>query len=353
MTVYLVTGAAGFIGANYVHFLRDVEPDATVVGIDYLGFASNIANLADAGPRFSFEQCDISDADRIAAVYEEHRPDYVVNFAAESHNDRAIDNPGIFTRSNALGAQTLAEASRRHGIQTHVHVSTIEVYGELAAGAHSFDEASPLNAKTPYSAAKAAGDLLVRAYMHTYPELDLRMTHCANNYGPYQLPEKLLPLAITNVLRGRKVPIYGDGKQSRDWLHVMDHCRAIHAILHADRRPIPAEAAVDPSLLPIYDISARQEVVNLDLMHMILERLGVDPEDHIEFVADRPNHDRRYIIEPKKLEDELGWSPQVDLDTGLTETVAWYVDHRDWWEQIFAEKGELQIEWAKHQVAGR
>lgn len=346
MTGYLVTGAAGFIGSNYVHFLRETEPSAFVVGLDYMGFASNRANLPAEDDRFAFREADIADHSRIAEVLEEFTPDYVVNFAAESHNDRAISSPSIFTRSNAVGPQSLLEACRTvRPVETIVHVSTIEVYGELGAQADWFHEGSPLNAKTPYSAAKAAGDLLVRAYMHTYPEMDVRMTHCANNYGPYQLPEKLIPLAITNVLRGRKVPLYGDGNQSRDWLHVRDHCRAVHSVLHAPRPPIPAEAATDASQLPIYDISARQEVVNIDIIGEVLAHLKLDPREHVEHVPDRPNHDRRYVIEPLKIERTLGWSPSIEFHQGLRDTVRWYVDNREWWERILTEKGELQSSW--------
>lgn len=346
MSTYLVTGACGFIGSNFVHFLLDVEPAATVVAVDNLGFAANEANLDPVRDRITLEVADIADVDQMTGVYERHRPDYVVNFAAESHNDRAITAPSDFMRTNALGAQVLLESSRRHPVARHLHASTIEVYGELPDTAEWFTEASPLNAKTPYSAAKAAGDQIVRAYMQTYPDMDIAMTHCANNYGPYQLPEKLIPLMITNVLRGRKVPVYGDGLQRRDWLHVIDHCRAIHAILHAEIGPVPAAAATDPSLLPIFDISARHEVTNLDIVHRVLQLLDRDPERWIEHVADRPNHDRRYLINPHKIETELDWSPAVNFDDALRETVAWYVDHEAWWTDIFKQKGELQTNWA-------
>ena len=211
MTTYLVTGACGFIGSNYVHYLSGLERESTIVAVDNLGFASNEANLASVRDRVELVVADIADFEQMLSVYEAHAPDYVVNFAAESHNDRAIDAPGVFMRSNALGAQAMLECSRMRPVSRHVHVSTIEVYGELPEHAEFFTEASPLNAKTPYSAAKAAGDQIVRAYMQTYPDMDIAMTHCANNYGPYQLPEKLIPLMITNVLRGRKVPVYGDG----------------------------------------------------------------------------------------------------------------------------------------------
>ncbi|MFC0111171.1 dTDP-glucose 4,6-dehydratase [Kibdelosporangium aridum] len=346
MTTYLITGAAGFIGANYVHFVVANEPDAEVIAVDYLGFAANLANLDPVADRIQFAKVDIADYAEMSALYERYRPDYVVNFAAESHNDRAIMDPSSFVRSNVTGAQVMLECSRKIPVTAHLHVSTIEVYGELPPGQHAFTEASPLNAKTPYSAAKAAGDQMVRAYMQTYPDLDIRMTHCANNYGPYQLPEKLIPLMITNVLRGRKVPVYGDGMQMRDWLHVMDHCRAIHTVLKAQLGPIPAGAATDAALLPIFDVSARHEISNLDIVRRVLRELGKQPEEWIEHVADRPNHDRRYLIDPSKIETQLGWAPTVEFEPGLAETVAWYVDNAEWWQAIFKQKGELQIDWS-------
>lgn len=345
MATYLVTGACGFIGANFVHFLIEREPDARVVAVDNLGFASNEPNLAPVRDQIVFEAADIADDGRMTAVYATHQPDYVVNFAAESHNDRAINAPAAFMRANALGAQTMLECSRRQSVVRHLHVSTIEVYGELPADADNFTEASPLNAKTPYSAAKAAGDQIVRAYMHTYPAMDIAMTHCANNYGPYQLPEKLIPLMITNVLRGRKVPVYGDGLQMRDWLHVVDHCRAIHAILHAPLGPVPPEAATDPSLLPIFDISARHEVTNLEIVERVLTLLDRVPAEWIEHVPNRPNHDRRYLINPRKIEKHLAWSPSIEFESGLAETVRWYVENQAWWSDIFERKGELQVSW--------
>jgi dTDP-glucose 4,6-dehydratase len=346
MSVYLVTGAAGFIGANYVRFLRQHEPQADVIAVDYLGFASNLPNIDSADDRITFEKTDIADFAGMLELYRRYRPDHVVNFAAESHNDRAIIDPSGFMRSNAVGAQVMLECSRKVPVAAHLHVSTIEVYGELPDDREWFDESSPLNAKTPYSAAKAAGDQIVRAYMQTYPAMNIRMTHCANNYGPYQLPEKLVPLMITNVQRGRKVPVYGDGLQKRDWLHVLDHCRAIHAVLHADLGPVPASAATNPSLLPVFDVSARHEVGNLEIVRRVLAELGKDPDEWIEHVADRPNHDRRYLINPDKIERALGWSPIVEFDSGLAATVAWYVENRSWWEDVFARKGELQVDWS-------
>ena len=190
-------------------------------------------------------------------------------------------------------------------------------------------------------------DQMVRAYMQTYPDINIRMTHCANNYGPFQLPEKLIPLAVTNVLRGKKVPVYGDGLQSRDWLHVADHCAAVHRVLHAELDPIPVAAATDPGLLPIFDISARCEVANIDIVAMVVTALGLNPDEWIEHIPDRPNHDRRYLINPDKIESQLGWAPTHDFAAGIAETVAWYVEHRSWWEQIIADKGELGFDWSQ------
>lgn len=345
MTTYLVTGAAGFIGSNYIHWLTEREPTATIVALDYGGEAANWPNLDPVADQIAVEMVDVADLASMEAVYRQHRPEYVVNFAAESHNDRAILDATPFMHSNAVGAQVMAECSRRYPVAAHVHVSTIEVYGELGPEASAFAEGSPLQAKTPYAAAKAAGDQIVRAYMQTYPDMPLRLTHCSNNYGPYQLPEKLIPLAITTALRGNPVPVYGDGKQRRDWLHVRDHCEGLHRVLHADLAPTPAEAATDPALLPIFDISAGTERTNLDIVRGVLTALELDPNTWIRHVPDRPNHDRRYRIDPRKITTELDWAPQYDLDTGLAETVRWYREHRRWWEQILAAKGDLQIHW--------
>jgi dTDP-glucose 4,6-dehydratase len=346
MASYLVTGACGFIGSNFVHHLRTVSPDATVVAVDDLSFSSNLANLDAVRDQITFEQADVADFDAMLAVYRQHQPDVVVNFAAESHNDRAIVDPSLFMRTNALGAQVMLECSRQVPVQRHLHVSTIEVYGELPDGVGAFTEASPLNAKTPYSAAKAAGDQIVRAYMQTYPDMSICMTHCANNYGPYQFPEKLIPLMITHVLRGKKVPVYGDGGQRRDWLHVKDHCRAIQALVEAPLEPVGHEAATQPELLPIFDISARHEVTNLDIVSRVLRLLGREPEEWIQHVPDRPNHDRRYLIDPTKIEQSLGWHPTVDFEEGLAETVAWYVDNEAWWSSILERMGELEADWS-------
>jgi dTDP-glucose 4,6-dehydratase len=344
MSTYLVTGACGFIGANFVHFLRKVEPEATVVAVDNMGFASNRPNL-DGASGVEIVEADIADFAAMTNVYQRFSPDFVVNFAAESHNDRAIVDPSSFMRSNALGAQVLLEVSRKIPVRRHLHVSTIEVYGELPPDQPSFSEGDPLNAKTPYSAAKAAGDQIVRAYMQTYPDMDIAMTHCANNYGPFQFPEKLIPLMITNVLRGLKVPVYGDGLQLRDWLHVEDHCKAIYTVLHGELEKVTAAAATDPSQLPIFDISARMELTNLFMVERVLSLLDKRPDEWIDHVHDRPNHDRRYLIDPIKIESQLAWKPEIDFDAGIEGTVRWYVDHRDWWEPIIERSAELQISW--------
>ncbi len=346
MTTFLVTGGCGFIGSNFVHFLLEERPEVAVVVVDNLGFASNRANLDAVIERIALEVEDICDFDAMTRVYQQHRPEVVINFAAESHNDRAVVTPSDFARSNALGCQNLLEVSRRNPVRRHVHISTIEVYGELDGSREWFDEASPLNAKTPYSAAKAAGDMFVRAYMQTYPEMDIMLTHCANNYGACQFPEKLIPLVITNILRGLKAPIYGDGLQKRDWLHVRDHCRAILAMVDAPGGEIPAEAATDPSKLPIYDISARNELTNIDIVSQVIGLLGKVPGEWVEHVADRPNHDRRYVINPARIETELGWKPEVAFEAGLEQTVRWYVDNQDWWAAIFERSGSLQFDWS-------
>jgi dTDP-glucose 4,6-dehydratase len=346
MTTYLISGGCGFIGSNFVHFLLEERPDVRVVVVDNLGFAANKANLDAVIDAIELEVEDICDFAAMKRVYLQHRPDVVVNFAAESHNDRAVVTPSDFARSNALGCQILLEASRCHPVRRHIHVSTIEVYGELGASQQWFDEGSPLNAKTPYSAAKAAGDLFVRAYMQTYPDMDIMLTHCANNYGPYQFPEKLIPLVTTNVLRGLKAPVYGDGLQKRDWLHVDDHCRALLAMVDAPRGEIDEGAALDASRLPIFDISARNELTNLEVVSQVIRLLGKEPDEWVEHVADRPNHDRRYLINPEKIEKELGWKPEVPFDEGLEQTVRWYVDHEAWWQAILERSGSLQFDWS-------
>lgn len=348
----LITGAAGFIGANFSRFIAARHPQLKLVLLDRLSPYSTmdpIQPLID-GAQAEFTRIDLADTAAVSELFSSQHFDYVVNFAAESHNDRAIADSRPFVSSNVVGAYNLIEAARLSGAGRIVHVSTIEVYGEQGDGVPYFTESSPLNAKTPYSASKAAADLLVRAHMQTYPELDLALTHCANNYGPWQFPEKLIPLAITNVLRGRRIPLYGDGRQLRDWLHVEDHCRGIELVLARAAETRPEAAATDPALLPIYDFSARQERSNRDIIRLVTDALGVDFEEWTEFVPDRPNHDRRYLIEPRKAESRLGFRPTHQLESGIRETVSWYRDNRDWWERIL-ERGELQFDWSARSLS--
>jgi len=347
----LVTGGAGFIGTNFVRFMVDKYPHYNIVVVDNLSPYSNFNNIKEFvdNKKISFENADITDFEKIISIYRKYDVNYVVNFAAESHNDRAIKDPTAFARSNALGAQLMVEASRKIGIVRHIHISTIEVYGEQAHNVPYFYEGSPLNAKTPYSAAKAAGDLLVRSYMQTYRDMDICITHCANNYGPYQFPEKLIPLSVFNLLNGKKIALYGDGKQKRDWLHVYDHCRAIDLVLHMKDKPKYDEsAATDSSKLPIYDISARNEIENIEIAKIIINEMGLNPAEKIEFVPDRPNHDRRYLINPEKIEKELGFFPSISFDRGIRDTVQWYLKNQQWLEDIFQRTGDLQISWKEN-----
>lgn len=346
----LITGAAGFIGSNFSRYIAARHPHLKLVLLDKLSAYSTMTPLESlvATDQASFVRLDLADEAAVNSLLERHQFDYIVNIAAESHNDRAIVDSRPFVASNVVGAYNLIEGARLAGAGRIVHISTIEVYGEQGDSVRHFTEGSPLNAKTPYSASKAAADLLVRAHMQTYPELDLAMTHCANNYGPWQFPEKLIPLAITNVLRGRRIPLYGDGQQLRDWLHVLDHCRGIELVLQRKRQELPPEAATEPAQLPIFDFSAREERSNREIIRLVTTALGVDFAEWTEYVPDRPNHDRRYLIEPHKAESQLGFRPQQQLETGIEQTVQWYRDNRAWWEKIL-ERGELQFNWAATQ----
>ena len=356
MTKILITGAAGFIGGNFARYMAEKHPDYEIVGLDNLSPYSCRANIQDLEDKGALKLyvADICDLPGMESLYRQEKFDFVVNFAAESHNDRAVLDPTNFARVNALGAQSLLEASRRVGVARHIHVSTVEVYGEQPQGADCFTEASPLNAKTPYSAAKAAGDLLVRAYMQTYRRMDICLTHCVNNYGPRQLPEKLIPLCITNVLEGKRVPLYGDGLQVRDWVHVLDHIRAIDLILHRPGKfEFGQRAAAHAEELPIFDISARRPAANREIVQLVLAALGKsDFDSWIQYVEDRPNHDRQYLIDPAKIERQLGFAPVVSLEAGLAETVQWYVDNESWWRGVLARAPALEINWKSAAVPG-
>lgn len=305
----LVTGGCGFIGSNFVRYLLDAELDVSVINLDALTYAGNPANLADVAehPRYRFVKGDITDRECVLHVTE--GVEAILHLAAESHVDRSIHDSGPFVRTNVLGTQVLLDAARQHNVARFLHVSTDEVYGSLG-DTGAFTEETPLAPNSPYSASKAASDLLVRAYHHTYG-VPAIITRCSNNYGPYQYPEKLLPLFISNLLRDEPVPVYGDGLQVRDWLHVRDHCAALHC---AWRKGRPGE---------VYNVGGRCEKTNLELTHTLLRILG-KPTSLIRHVADRLGHDRRYAIDCTKIERELGWRPAVTFEQGLAETVAWY-----------------------------
>jgi dTDP-glucose 4,6-dehydratase len=314
----LVTGGAGFIGANFIHYWLK-EQGGEVVNLDLLTYAGNLENLADVerDPRYRFVRGDIADRELVDGLLDE--VEAVVNFAAESHVDRSIHDAGAFIQTNVAGTQVLLEAARRRGLSRFLQVSTDEVYGSLGPTG-AFTEETPLAPNSPYAASKAAADLVVRAYHHTYG-LDAVITRCSNNYGPYQFPEKLLPLMVTNALEGKELPVYGDGLNVRDWIHVRDHCRAIALVLAEGRAG------------EVYNVGAGEERANLDLVREILRLLG-QRETLIRFVADRPGHDRRYAINSTKLRRELNWAPEVPFQRGLAETVEWYVTNRAWWEKI-------------------
>jgi dTDP-glucose 4,6-dehydratase len=316
----LVTGGAGFIGSNFIHHILRKYPDYEVVNLDALTYAGNLENVKEwqDDPRYTFVKGDICDAELVNRLVRD--VDAVVHFAAESHVDRSIRQADVFVRTNVLGTQVLLDAALRQGGKRFHHVSTDEVFGSLGLKDPAFSESTPHNPRSPYSASKAASDHLVGAYYHTY-ELPVTVTNCSNNYGPYHFPEKLIPLAVTNVLEGKKVPIYGDGLQIRDWLYVEDHCRAIDAVLHRGR------------IGETYCVGGAAERTNLDLIRQLLSVMGKD-EERIEFVEDRRGHDRRYAIDFTKIRNELGWEPQTDLETGLRATVRWFVDNEDWWRKV-------------------
>ena len=317
----LVTGGAGFIGSNLVRLLRQERPDWTVVNLDKLTYAGNAESLADlrGDPRHLFVRGDIANAELVEHLIGHHAVDAVVNLAAESHVDRSILGPGIFVETNVSGTQVLLEAARQARVKRFVQVSTDEVYGSLGASG-KFTEESPLRPSSPYSASKAAADLIALAYQHTFG-LDVVVTRCSNNYGPYQFPEKLIPLMIANALEDRKLPVYGDGLQVRDWIHVEDHCRALLAAIERGRAG------------QVYNLGSDNEWPNLQIVSRLLEILGKGRE-LIEHVKDRPGHDRRYAIDASRARAELGWSPRIPFADGLKATVAWYLQNRGWWERV-------------------
>lgn len=322
----LITGGAGFIGSNFIRYLLEKYIDCQVINLDLLTYAGNLDNLSDIkdDPRYIFVRGNIADYNCVKGIISQG-VDAIVNFAAESHVDRSIEDSGVFIRTNVQGTRVLLDAARRNGVEKFLQVSTDEVYGSLGASGY-FKEETPLDPSSPYSASKAAADLLVRAYHRTYG-LPVNITRCSNNYGPYQFPEKLIPLMISNALEDKPLPVYGDGLNVRDWLHVWDHCVALDLVLHKGE---PGE---------VYNIGGNNEWTNIDIVRQILLELG-KPDSLITFVKDRPGHDRRYAIDASKIKNELGWQPKVDFVQGLRETIDWYCTNREWWEKI--KTGEYQ-----------
>lgn len=316
----LVTGGAGFIGSNFILYMMQQHPNYQIINMDALTYAGNLENLKsiEDQPNYSFVQADIADKPAVDAIFQQGI-DVVVNFAAESHVDRSILEPEIFVNTNVLGTQVLLDAAKKYGVTKFVQVSTDEVYGSLG-DTGLFSETTPLAPNSPYSASKAGGDLLVRAYHETFG-LPVNITRCSNNYGPYQFPEKLIPLIISRALNDESLPVYGDGLNIRDWLYVEDHCSAIDLVIHHGK------------LGEVYNIGGNNERTNLHIVKTILEELG-KPESLITYVADRPGHDRRYGIDPTKIMNELEWKPKHNFETGIKETIQWYLNHKDWWTRI-------------------
>ena len=320
----IVTGGAGFIGSNFVYYMLDKHPDYRIVCIDCLTYAGNMSTLAKAmeNPRFVFYKTNICDRAGIFAIFEKEHPDVVVNFAAESHVDRSIETPEVFLQTNILGTQVLMDACRKYGIARFHQVSTDEVYGDLPLDRPDlfFTERTPICTSSPYSASKASADLLVHAYYRTYG-LPVSISRCSNNYGPYQFPEKLIPLMIANALGEKPLPVYGKGENVRDWLYVEDHCKAIELILHGG-----CEGEV-------YNIGGHNEMRNIDIVKLICAKLDKS-EELITYVTDRKGHDLRYAIDPTKIHRELGWLPETRFADGIEKTIRWYLDHTDWWKTI-------------------
>jgi dTDP-glucose 4,6-dehydratase len=317
----LVTGAAGFIGSNFVHFWLERHADDHVVALDLLTYAGNRANLADVEERIVFVEGDIADADLLERVFRDEEVETVVNFAAESHNSLAVVDPARFFRTNVLGTQTLLDAARAGGVRRFHHISTCEVYGDLPLESDDvFTEESPYRPRTPYNASKAGADHAVCAYSETYG-LPTTITNCSNNYGPYQFPEKMIPLFVTNALDDRPLPLYASTQNRREWLHVLDHCRAIELVLTRGREG------------ETYNVGSGIEKSVEEIADLVLELTG-KPQELKTIVPDRPGHDRRYLLDSSKLRRELGWAPEIEFDRGLRETVDWYADNRDWWEPL-------------------
>ncbi len=322
----IVTGGAGFIGGNFVYYELKNHPEDRIICLDKLTYAGNLSTLEEAmkNPKFRFVKGDIADRECVNQLFEEEHPDIVVNFAAESHVDRSIEDPGIFLQTNVLGTGVLMDACRTYGIKRYHQVSTDEVYGDLPLDRPDlfFTEETPIHTSSPYSASKASADLLVLAYHRTF-HLPVSITRCSNNYGPFHFPEKLIPLMISRALADEALPVYGKGENVRDWLYVEDHCAAIDLVIRKGREG------------EVYNIGGHNERTNLEVVKTILKELG-KPESLITYVTDRPGHDMRYAIDPAKIHAELGWLPQTKFDDGIHRTVQWYLENRTWWEQILS-----------------
>jgi len=330
----LITGGAGFIGSNFVRYWVNERPDDHVVVYDLLTYAGNIESLADIRDMIAFVQGDIGDYDTAAGTLEREDIDTIVNFAAESHNSYSLLDPAAAFRTNALGTQTILQAARMTGVNRFHHISTCEVYGDLDLDSdEKFTETSPYRPRTPYNASKAAGDMAVRAYHETYG-LQTTITNVANTYGPYQFPEKIIPLFTTNVLDDKPMPLYASTANKREWIHVLDHCRGIQRVL------------LDGRIGETYNIGTGLEKSIMDIADAILKILG-KPESLKQIVPDRPGHDRRYLLDATKIRTELGWEPTIEFEDGLAETVAWYADHRDWWEPLKERAPIVESAWAE------
>ena len=325
MTI-IVTGGAGFLGSNFIFYMLDSYPEDRIVCMDKLTYAGNLSTLASAmdNPHFRFCKIDICDREAVYRLFEEEHPDMVVNFAAESHVDRSIENPEIFLDTNVKGTAVLMDACRKYGIARYHQVSTDEVYGDLPLNRPDlfFTEETPIRTSSPYSSSKASADLLVLAYYRTYG-LPVTISRCSNNYEPYQFPEKLIPFMIINALSDKPLPVYGEGVNVRDWLYVKDHCRAIDLIIHKGR------------VGEVYNVGGHNEMKNIDIVKLICKKLG-KPESLITHVTDRKGHDLRYAIDPTKIHNELGWLPETKFEDGIKETIRWYLDNRKWWEMIIS-----------------
>lgn len=326
----IITGGAGFIGSNFVFHMLKEHPADRVICLDKLTYAGNLSTLQPVMDQsnFRFVKADICDRKAVYQVFEEEKPDVVVNFAAESHVDRSIENPSIFLETNIMGTAVLMDACRKYGIQRYHQVSTDEVYGDLPLDRPDlfFTETTPIHTSSPYSSSKASADLLVLAYHRTYG-LPVTISRCSNNYGPYHFPEKLIPLMIIHALQDQPLPVYGDGLNVRDWLYVADHCRAIDLILQKGR------------VGEVYNVGGHNEMKNIDIVTLICKELG-KPESLIHHVTDRKGHDRRYAIDPTKIHEELGWLPETKFADGIRKTIQWYLNHKDWWQPIIS--GEYQ-----------